>query len=230
MPEEQILIVDREKLFGIENRAFFEGFQTAEEAGNMFKQAMREHAIFVERSGAEKDPSKKQIIPYCVFSYAAPGDPQLFIMKRLLKAGEKRLHGNFSIGIGGHINPTDKNNDQSLDLWKILAEDQADQSTPLWSGMRREFTEEVHYEHPRNVRIIGYINDESNSVGQVHFGVVFWTQGNSPDISIKEADELKGELMPVSHLQNPEGREIQDKFENWSKIIYPHIIGLLKTE
>ena len=59
---------------------------------------------FVERYRAEEDESLKQIIPYVLF---VSGD-SVFSYVRGKAAGEKRLVGNRSIGIGGHINPAEE--------------------------------------------------------------------------------------------------------------------------
>src|SRR4030042_1570946 len=58
---------------------------------------------FINRSEAEKDPSYKQIIPYVIMCH----NGKFLSYVRGKKAGEKRLLGLRSIGIGGHINPID---------------------------------------------------------------------------------------------------------------------------
>ncbi|HBR08365.1 MAG TPA: hypothetical protein DD735_05640, partial [Clostridiales bacterium] len=58
---------------------------------------------FIPRPDAEQDPGYKQIIPYVAL---VRGD-EAFLLRRLKKGGEKRLHGMLSLGVGGHINPVD---------------------------------------------------------------------------------------------------------------------------
>src|ERR1700722_9574637 len=62
------------------------------------------HFSFLPRSLAENDPSYKQLIPYVVLKYR----DQIFHYRRGQGAGEKRLRALRSIGIGGHINPSDR--------------------------------------------------------------------------------------------------------------------------
>ena len=113
---------------------------------------------------------------------------------------EERLRDNFSIGIGGHINPIDRSEDIIQD------------------GMKREFLEEVDYPHDFDYKIIGYINDDVNSVGRVHFGIVFLIDAENPDIKVRETDILKGELKTLEEIG-----EIKDKLENWSKIVFDYL-------
>jgi predicted NUDIX family phosphoesterase len=153
---EQVLVVDRDTLFD-GRKKHFQGFKNAGELD--FLGTIRKNSHFILRKTtssaqnvpAESDESKKQIIPYIAFRYKG----KYFAYQRLEKSGEERLRNNFSIGIGGHINPIDESGDIIID------------------GMKREFFEEVEYPHEFNHRIIGYINDDKDSVGRVHFGVVF---------------------------------------------------------
>jgi hypothetical protein len=52
-------------------------------------------------------PKFIEIIPYLLIRY----DNKLFMVRRLIGQTEKRLHNKYSIGIGGHINPTEKTDD-----------------------------------------------------------------------------------------------------------------------
>ena len=65
---------------------------------------VNEHHEFRPRPEMEEDPSYRQIIPYVVLTLGE----EVFLLRRLKKGGEKRLHGLLSIGVGGHINPVDE--------------------------------------------------------------------------------------------------------------------------
>ena len=52
---------------------------------------------------SEEDESFRQIIPYVVLR--SPG--RIFSYARTARAGERRLHGLRSVGVGGHVNPED---------------------------------------------------------------------------------------------------------------------------
>ena len=73
---------------------------------------------YVPRSGAEVDRSTKQIIPYLVLR----DGQRYFLMQRTAAGGDARLHGRYSIGVGGHLNPGDDG---------------------LLGGLRREWDEEL---------------------------------------------------------------------------------------
>ena len=57
---------------------------------------------FLPRSAAERDPDFKQLIPYAALRHR----DKVFAYRRGGGA-ETRLHGRWSIGIGGHVNPAD---------------------------------------------------------------------------------------------------------------------------
>src|SRR5512143_2337388 len=63
------------------------------------------HTRFLSRSEAENDPSFKQVIPYVLVRK----NGRYLHYIRGKGSGEKRLVAMGSIGIGGHINPSDEN-------------------------------------------------------------------------------------------------------------------------
>jgi len=168
-PEENILVVPREKIF--ETTPSWNGIIPAQE--DIIKTIMNDHH-FYPRELAEEDPNFKQIIPYMVFKF----NDSVFIMRRSKKAGEKRLAEKYTLGIGGHIRKEDTT------AFDIIA----------W-GMR-EFEEEVSYEGSYTVSMLGLINDDNTEVGKVHLGCTILLEGDSELIEIKE--ELAwGELIPI---------------------------------
>jgi predicted NUDIX family phosphoesterase len=62
----------------------------------------------------------------------------------------------WSVGVGGHVNPCDGNNIETIG-----------------NACKREIEEEVQFSDPHSVRLVGVINDDSSTVNAVHFGVVF---------------------------------------------------------
>ena len=114
---------------------------------------VNEHHEFRPRPEMEEDPSYRQIIPYVVLTRGE----EVFVLRRLKKGGEKRLHGLLSIGVGGHINPVDE----------------AGRGEALMRGLRREVEEEVEVERELSLVPVGVINEETNEVGSVHLGFMF---------------------------------------------------------
>ena len=68
-----------------------------------YQSVIRERSFFMPRAEVEEDPGYQQVIPYVVFRH---GDRYL-LTRRLRASTEKRLRQQYSLGVGGHINPGD---------------------------------------------------------------------------------------------------------------------------
>lgn len=167
----------------------------------------RKNNRFHERFRAEEDESLKQIIPYVLFV----ADRTVFSYVRGKGAGEKRLVGNRSIGIGGHINPAD----EQLLFPAAAASDMAS----YLEAVRREIAEEVVVDAPAEPEIVGVLNDDSNPVGRVHFGVVHVCRVPPGSVRKREAMITESGFLPIDELAGPRREEL----ESWSSIA----IGLL---
>lgn len=162
-----------------------------------------ENNHFHERFRAEEDPSLKQIIPYVLFRYR----DELFSYVRGKQAGEARLVGNRSVGIGGHINPEDE-----ATLFADRRQS-SDRQTYL-EAVRREIAEEVVVDAEIDPRIIALINDDSNPVGQVHFGVVHLCELTAPTVRKREQQITEAGFVPLAELAGPRRAEL----ETWSAL------------
>ncbi|MBN2715839.1 MAG: hypothetical protein JXX14_08285 [Deltaproteobacteria bacterium] len=154
------------------------------------------------RIDAESDPSIKQIIPYVVFKC---GD-EVFSYVRGKKAGETRLVGNRSIGIGGHVNPIDR---QTADADNI-SEDMA----TYIEAVKREIEEEVIVEGEFEPKIVALLNDDSNEVGTVHFGVIHVCELTDKGVRKKEQQITESGFVKIADLAGPR----RDELESWSQI------------
>jgi predicted NUDIX family phosphoesterase len=157
---------------------------------------------FIKRKDAENDPAYKQLIPYALFLC----ENNFFVYRRGKLLGEKRLLGNYSLGIGGHISVTDPG------LFGSSYED----------GLKRELNEEVFIDSPYRQRIAALLNDNSNDVGKVHFGIVHILTLEKPLVRPKEKSINETKFLGLGELQ----QDI-DKFENWSKICIQNIQHLI---
>jgi len=160
---------------------------------------IRERHFFKPRAEVENDPGFQQVIPYVVFRH---GD-RYFLTHRLRASSERRLRKQYSLGVGGHINPGD-----------LQAGD------PILDGLKREWEEEVVYEGRFEASLLGFLNEDSSPVSKVHLGVVFLVEGDSPDISIRETDKLAGELLTLRDM-----RMYYLAMESWSQIVYDRLVG-----
>lgn len=196
MPEnkqEQVLVVERKVL---EQIGMFQGlvFDVGRYLGKLFVQGT---ARFIPRSQAEIDPSYKQLIPYVIIN--CKGKYLSYIRGR--RAGEARLVGNRSIGIGGHINPID-------DIMPLF---NADFSKTYLTAVEREVAEEVSVETGHTDRVVALLNDESNEVGRVHLGIVHYWILDAPKVKKREQMITQMSFMTPAELQ-----EVSDSLETWS--------------
>jgi predicted NUDIX family phosphoesterase len=187
--DEQILVVKRKKLF---EGDYFQGFQ--KDRKEIYLKIIKKFSYFVKRSEVEENPEIKQIIPYQIFKYKN----LYFLFKRFAKGREKRLYNKYSLGIGGHINKSDsKKNDIII------------------RGMKREFEEEIEYSGNYSYKLIGVLNDDSEPISAVHFGLVYLIEGDSKEIKIREKGKMAGKLVKLEEIE-----KIYEELEGWSKIIY----------
>jgi predicted NUDIX family phosphoesterase len=154
---------------------------------------------FMSRPQAEADPSFKQLIPYVIMSH----DGKYLTYVRGRRAGETRLVGNRSIGIGGHINPVD----YEAPLFDT------DFSQTYSTAVEREVAEEVSVEANHTDRIVALLNDDSNEVGSVHLGVVHLWILDAPQVSRREQMITQMAFMSPAELHG-----LRDTMETWSQL------------
>jgi predicted NUDIX family phosphoesterase len=162
-----------------------------------YQEVIRGKSFFMPRAEVEEDPSYQQVIPYVIFRH---GDRYL-LTRRLRASTEKRLRQQYSLGVGGHINPGD-----------------LEHGDPVMDGLRREFEEEVVYSGEVNATLLGLINDDSSPVSRVHLALAFLVEGSSPEIAIRETDKLAGELLTLEEM-----RMYYLEMESWSQIVYDRL-------
>lgn len=156
--------------------------------------------IKMDRDRAEEDPTFKQLVAY---SAVRSGDNYLTYL-RGKGLGEARLHGNRSIGIGGHINFDDK---------PTLFGDHR-----LTVAAHREVDEEINIPEEYKLYLAGLLNDDSNAVGQVHLGLVYVAELKKPEINKRERG-----IARISFERPQELRSKRDEFETWSQILIDNI-------
>ncbi len=202
---EQVFVVPRRELFPPEEpppTGFVPGT-----ADPYFERLSR--GFFTPRAAAETDPRLKQIIPYGLVTWT----DQVFLMRRTRRGGESRLHGLRSVGVGGHVNPVDS--DDHRDQHRPQADPLAGKGRRLLeAALLREVGEELILEGPVSTEVIGILNDDSNDVGQVHFGVVYRLVTERPSVRVREVEQLEGRFVPVAQLG-----QLIDSMEGWSRLL-----------
>ena len=197
--DELVLVVPAEIIF---EKGRWQGLKT--DNLDYYLDLINKRSQFKRRGDVENDPSFQQIIPYIVFNFK----DKYFIYKYLESAGEKRLVDSYQIGIGGHINPVDIENGKNI----------------LEVGMMREWSEEVNFKgNLLEKKLIGILNDDSRPVEAVHLGLVYNFTGDSPEISVKEIDKIKGELVDIKDIKD----YIKGTPATWVQIVYKEYLSKL---
>ena len=157
--------------------------------------ALALHGSFRPRPEAETDASWKQVIPYVVLR---DGDT-IFLMRRTRAGGDERLHDRYSIGIGGHINPEDGG---------------------VAGGLRREWSEEIEADFVPDFEPVGVLNDDDNSVGAVHLGLVYSADAAGRPVAIREREKLEGAFTTYEEVH-----AIAEKLETWSALLFEFLLA-----
>jgi predicted NUDIX family phosphoesterase len=162
------------------------------------------HLVYRNRSEAEQDKRFKQLIPYVLIVF----NGRILRYRRGKGGGESRLHGLYSVGVGGHISEED----HSLFSSGVGYHD----------GMRRELMEEVAVESAKDAAV-AVINDDSTEVGQVHFGVVHVMHVGSETVAGRRSGIAGPEFIPM-----PEAIKNASGYESWSRFCLEQLPVLLK--
>lgn len=201
--EERVLVVERQVL---EQAGMFEGITLDVERylSALFAPGA---ARFIPRPAAEDDPSFKQLIPYVVLSC----NGRYLSYVRGKRSGESRLVGRRSIGIGGHVNPSD-----DLPLFNNDFRD------AYLAAVDREVAEEVAVEANHTDSIVALLNDESTPVGKVHLGIVhLWTL-DAPNVVKREQMITQMAFTTAAELQ-----QMRESLESWSLYCLDHLDAIV---
>ena len=191
---EKVLVIERRVL---EELGLFQGISKDVER-YLPKLWDAKGASFMARNQAENNPSYKQLIPYVIMSY---GDKYL-CYTRGRGVDETRLSEKVSIGIGGHINPSDKMSLSNKNIKEVY-----------FNALTREVSEEVILDTKHDDKIVGLINDDSNEVGQVHLGIIHLWRLVSPNVKSREQEISQLRFMNIHELQ-----QVKGKMETWSQL------------
>ncbi len=173
------MAVENSKLF---SDGYFQGFRSHDEVDYVSR--ILKNYKFVKRGPIEIDFGHKQPIGYALL--VNPILKTVFAYQRSQKGGDKRLHDKWSWGIGGHI---EKIEEETKD--------------PIYTSLLREVEEEITMNGSViDIKVLGYINDDSDEVGKVHFGILYIVETDSTEIKPKDPEINIGELKPISDLEN----------------------------
>jgi predicted NUDIX family phosphoesterase len=185
MSDERVYVVPRA---AVPDEGGWYGLRT--DALDTFVAALERDGRYEPRAAMEGDPSFKQIIPYLVLR----DGPRYFLMQRTTAGRDARLHGRYSIGVGGHLNPGDGG---------------------LLGGLEREWHEELVADFVPAFRLIALLNDETTEVGAVHLGAVYVAEAEGRPVAIRETEKLTG-----SFADPAEVAAVSDRMETWSRLVF----------
>ncbi len=190
---EKILVVKRTELenFLPKGKTFIE-----DNIQGILTYILQNH-FFAVRDEAEYDDTVKQIIPYVVIRK----ENELFLLKRLNKQTETRLHDRLSLGIGGHINPTEDICEQSI----------------IEAGLYRELEEEMSIDNIESIECIGIINDNAGGVSDYHMAVAYLLETNG-DVAVREINKMEGDWATISTIEDK-----REQLETWSQIVFDYV-------
>lgn len=188
--EERVFVVPRA---AVPDAAGWYGLRTTEL--DAFVAGAEHDGRYEPRAAMEQDPSFKQIIPYLVLR----DGPRYFLMQRTNAGGDPRLHGRYSIGVGGHLNPGDGG---------------------LLGGLRREWDEEVVAGFVPEFQLVALLNDDTTAVGAVHLGAVYVADAAGRAVAIRETDKLTGGFVEPETVG-----AVRERLETWSALVFDFLEG-----
>ncbi len=166
-------------------------------------------ARFIDRGLAESDERYRQVIPYVLLHQSG----RWFSYARTRQGREPRLHDRRSLGIGGHINPTD-----------LSGPVDALRSTPMEElalAARREIAEEVTGLGLPVLTWLGFICSQVSDVERVHLGVVYVAEVRTSAIDLT----IEGKMTDARFVDMDELRRDRGAYEGWSRIVIDYLLG-----
>lgn len=170
------------------------------------------------RKTVEQNKDYKQLVVYSVIK----SNDSYLTYKRTEKSGEDRLWKKYSLGVGGHVNSGDG------------AQKTLFNSSFFTQAARREIDEEIIVDPPyvlsKPSHPKAFINDDSDDVGKVHFGLVFLLEIKHPK-QVEPAGRVKSRKVVrgkkgLSELEFCDIETLKSNkpyFEKWSQLIIESI-------
>lgn len=200
--QRQIMVVKNEILFSKNPRR-----EWLLPSSENYEELILKNFEYMVRGEAEVNFDYKQPIPYGVL---ITSDKKVFVYKRWWSssnAWESRLHSKISLWVWWHIEVEDK-------VWENL----------LKETLIREVEEEVNIkdEDIKDLKVLGYINYDSDEVSKVHFWVCYAILTNNTKTSLTDWELEKWEFLWVQEIEKMISSWEYD-VEPWSKIIFDDI-------
>lgn len=163
--------------------------------------------VFVERATAETSDDLKQLICYVLLE---KHDGTVLTYRRgAYSTAARFLRGAYCVGFGGHV--------QEADAFSLFGR----KDGGLMQAVSREVSEELKGLIPKDVRLLGVINDDSSPTGLRHLAFVF--HGRLPDDFQPEAQRRELSVTDLSLLSRHALWDRFDRLEFWSQLVARHV-------
>lgn len=210
LSQNQIMAIEKDILF---KDGYFEGHQDIKEYN--YEELILNNYQYFLRSEIEHDKKYKQPIGYLII--VNHEQKTIFSYQRASKDNEykeKRLQGRWSWGIGGHI----EKNDLEFSA----------NNNPIKISTARELEEETGLKiDPDNLKNLGYINNDTDDIGSVHFGVLYIIETELLQLSSSSLEIKNGQFRSIQKLlEMIKSNDYQ--VEEWSRISLDLIKQYLK--
>lgn len=168
--------------------------------GSLDTRALLSECVPMKRRQAEEDFSVVQLVSFYIVRF----QNKYLTYKRTKRLPESRLHGYYSLGFGGHLNP-----DDLPPLFSFYEPEQ------VLAFILRELREELRVHPEPMVSYRGLLYDDSREVSKQHLGIVYDVALHSNEFEIGE----RGFLMDPKFEDLTEILGRSDDFENWSLLV-----------
>lgn len=159
--------------------------------------------ILLDRDICETDESYLQLLPYITLMNRGG---EIFTYERGGKGGEARLHGNLSVGLGGHV-------DELPHPHTLLQR--------LQLEAQRECEEEAKVKLQRPPEFNHMLFDGTNAVGRVHLGLWAIAPFDHSQLLVLEEGMIEnGRWESPARLLQP---DMFQRLENWSKLVVGYL-------
>lgn len=169
------------------------------------EQAIKTKFSYMVRRDAEADLDYRQPIPYVFI--VNPKLKQVYVYKRSTQAGKSKLHNLYSMGVGGHVD------------FEETPEFTAD---PIGYTLRKEIEEETGIKSFDQIKLRGYMIDDSVEVNKYHIGAIYFAETSEAEITPQEDEMEHGSLHTIPQVEKIIASE-NDQLESWSMIIWPSV-------
>lgn len=170
-----------------------------------FSDLFREHIFPYKRADAEQTYDVIQLVSVFIVVF----NKKLFTHMRSARLPESRLHGEYSLMLGGHLGIDD------FSQVEMQFENFENESALVDGSLLRELSEEMIVHSVPEISRIGLLYDPSRNVSRQHLGLVYLVKLNDDSVEIGE----KGFLMNPKFESIDEVRARRSDFENWSHIL-----------